>query len=611
VSAVIDRDRTRHELPNWNHYHPTLGAWMATGDPARDAWTHPEHGYTGGPVACDIETPGLNPFTINCVTFAWTRRDGSIQSVLLDPARNLADWGEAQRMLADAAALVFHNSPYDIPGLVHAKLLDIAGISKVLDTLVYARMAYPDTLVRKSLAALADRLLGMGELAGGMALAFKAAGFKTQDEGYAKMDIDRPTYRFGAMADTVVTLRIGAPLMAAVIDQLTVHPFEVKGITTPEGALALAQREQRVNQIMLARSARGLTVNVDYLDTYRDEVQGEMARAELVLTEAGLRPGVGQDLVTYLDERGELPGDWPRTKTGKLSSAKDNVEALVHPLADAHRTTATQGKILGYLEKVAAQARITGRCHPQVGVLGASATGRMAYSSPELQQFPKEARPIIACNGSGLTSIDWSQIEPVVMANMAGDEEFLAPFEAGADLYEPIQRAAGIDRKTAKVVLLATMYGQGETKLAETIHQSRDAAAQIKRQMLSAMPRTARFMGQIAQIAETYGKTCTVSGRILSIPRIKGELAAYKATNYICQGSAYDVLADTIIRIDQAGLSEHIVLGMHDEIVVDTPAAEAVREIMMTPPQDLIRWSGRQPVFRTDLAGMGGAWSYV
>jgi DNA polymerase-1 len=125
------------------------------------------------------------------------------------------------------------------------------------------------------------------------------------------------------------------------------------------------------------------------------------------------------------------------------------------------------------------------------------------------------------------------------------------------------------------------------------------------------MPRTARFMGQIAQIAETYGKTCTVSGRILAIPRIKGELAAYKATNYICQGSAYDVLADTLIRIDRAGLSEHVVLAMHDEIVVDTPAAEAVREVMMTPPEDLVRWSGRAPVFRTDMADMGGAWAYV
>src|SRR5690606_13295138 len=188
---------------------------------------------------------------------------------------------------------------------------------------------------------------------------------------------------------------------------------------------------------------------------------------------------------------------------------------------------------------------------------------------------------------------------------------FLAPFEAGADLYEPIQRAAGIDRKTAKVVLLATMYGQGQTKLARTINQTPEAAAQIKRQMPAAMPESAKLMGKISQIAATYGIVITLSGRILTIPQFDGEYAAYKGVNYTGQGSAYDILAETIIEAERRGLGEHIQLAMHDELVVDTPVAAEIEDIMRTPPQALIRWAERVPVLRTDRADLGHTWLAV
>lgn len=230
-----------------------------------------------------------------------------------------------------------------------------------------------------------------------------------------------------------------------------------------------------------------------------------------------------------------------------------------------------------------------------------------------MQQFSADARAIIAADPdkAGLTSVDWSQIEPVTLANMAGDVEFLTPFEQGADLYEPIQRAAGIDRKTAKVVLLATMYGQGEAKLAGTIGASRDGAQQIKRQMLSAMPRTSAFMGQITQVAEATGLSLTVSGRILPVPVFNGQVAAYKAINHTIQGSAYDVLSDTLIRLDDAGLADAVHLAMHDELVVDTDVDEQVQAVMNTPPVELVRRAGRTPVLRTDLERMGDHWRKV
>lgn len=590
-------------VPSHSNYVPSLGVHMHTGENAFDALLK-YNGYESI-VAADVETPGLyDPFTIKCVTFSWKDPvTGNQHCVLLDPTRDERARAEVFRVMVTSPAIFWHNAPFDVIGMFTNNLCNLDHVDKFHDTILLARMAYPDTLFAKKLENLADKVLGMKELTGGLQLAMKAMGYRKKEDWYEHGDIDLPTYRFGAMADTAVTLQLAPILYEKCVERLLDHPFSAKGLTTRAEAEAVIERERITNVVMMRRNARGLEVNTSYLDEYTEKVDADVHRAELVVMQHGLEPGKGEQLITHLDKIGELPDDWPRTKGGKLSFAKDNLEKLQHPLAAAHREVAETRKVKGYLDAVESRSRVTGRLHAQTGILAASATGRMSYSEPALQQFNAEARPIItATPGDTMTSVDWSQIEPVVLANMAGDREFMAPFEAGADLYEPIQRSAGIERKQAKVVLLASMYGQGDTSLSESLGQSLAAAKQIKRQMFAAMPKTERFIGTITTIAETYGVVPTVGGRVMPIPKFHGQFAAYKGPNYTTQGSAYDTLSDSINRMYYAGVSDYVLLAMHDEIVCDTVAAEAVREIMMTPPEFLTRWCGRVPVFRTDAA---------
>ena len=599
-------------VPDRTWTDPVLGATLHTGDNASSAAVamtalRPRR------VAVDIETPGLDrAFEINCVTAAWMEGD-TIHTVLLDPLRRPADKLAAASLIEHAATLVFHNAPFDIPALHHHGLITTPGINRVVDTLLLARMAWPDNFHpvtgKKNLTALSTRLLGLDDYSEGMARAFKAAGYRTQAEGFERMDIDSPIYRQGAMADTVATLRLEPIIRDACRTMLTEHPFRTHGATTAAQADAIIGTQETVNRVMLRRSARGLAVDTDYLTRYLDRVDQQRQLAMAELSRHGLQGGSGKGaaLVGYLDSIGELPSGWPRTPTGKLSATKDLLANLDHPIAAAQRTLAETDKVTGYLEKVARQAEVTGRCHPQVGVLGASATGRMAYGSPELQQFPADARPIICDDGQGLTSIDWSQIEPVTMGLMAKDTTFLAPFEAGEDLYEPIQRAAGIDRKTAKVVLLATMYGQGVNGLAARLGMSQEQTGQIRRQMMAAMPASAAWMTRVESIASDYGRIPTAGGRILTVD----SGGVFRSVNYCVQGSAYDTLAHTIAEMERRGIGDHLQLAMHDELVVDTPAADEVREIMETPPPFLTAWAGRTPILRTDREDMGHAWQKV
>lgn len=610
VGSLNIHQLPRIDVPDYQAYYPHISAWLATGQPARDAVDQVQAGTV---VAIDTETMGLaDSFTLKCLTAAWETANGTV-SVLLDPTRRDDDRQAVRDLLGRAGTLVLQNAAFDAPPLHQNGLMSLADIAKVHDTVVYARMAYPDPIVNKSLESLATKLVDFPDAEVTMAQLFKANGLTTA-EGFRAFDIDKPIYRLGAMADTVATLRLLPQIQAKAWSRLAEgHPFGEYGVDS-DGAVALMEREQEVNRIMLRRSARGLQVDTEYLQSYEDTHAAELTAATDAITAEGLDPDAGNLgflLVTKLEERGELPADWPRTDSGRLRATKEDLPKLDHPLAAAVRKVSELSKVTGYLTKVSEMVRVTGRVHPQVGILKASATGRMAYSWPELQQFPADARPIIVSDG-GLTSVDWSQIEPVVMANCAQDWSFLEPFEAGGDLYAPIVEAAGVTRKVAKVLLLAAMYGQGRTSMAAALGISTEEAQRLQAGMFSAMPTTRGFIDRLRQIGEDTGLIITADGRVLPIPRVNGQTLAYKAVNYFCQGSAYSVLADTIVRLERAGLGDSIHLALHDELVVDTEAAPAVAEIMRTPPEFLLKWTGgRVPVFKTDANDMGTAWAYV
>ena len=610
------------EVPDYTAYDAHLGAHLHTGRNALEA----VNDYLGSPVpyrhvALDTETAGLGAaaFSLKCVTAAYELADGT-HSVLLDPRRD--DHAAAVRRLTDAAdLLILHNAAFDVPPLVHHGLVSSEGVYKVWDTLVSARMAYPDPLDAKGLEALATRrdLLGMSVNGSSMKDAFSAHGLATLAEGYRVMDIGSPVYRLGAMADTVVTLRLAPVLTEAVARWLTSNPFG--DAMTEARAHELHMREQTTNRVMLATSARGLKVDTGYLADYTAKHEAARDKATKVLTEAGLDAeagNIGAKLVALLESRGELPSDWPRTATGKLKADKKAMEKLAeHPLVVAQQRVASLTKVSGYLAKVAEYATVTGRVHPQVGVLGASATGRMAYREPELQQFPAEARGILVPDnpgeGAGWTSIDWSSIEPVVVANCAGDREFLAGFnDHGADLYAPIVEQAGVTRKVAKVVLLAAMYGQGRALLASNLGVSEEEAAAVQTKVFAAMPATRTFLDKLRAVGESKGVIMTADGRLLPVPSDRqGRRMGYKATNYFTQGSCASILSCAINSIYQAGLADHVQLAMHDELIVSTEAAEAVQRIMETPPEWLEAFCGHKVILRTDSNPLPTRWAYV
>src|SRR5690606_25017638 len=190
--------------------------------------------------------------------------------------------------------------------------------------------------------------------------------------------------------------------------------------------------------------------------------------------------------------------DYPRTKTGKISTAKAHLDEIQHPLAITFREYDKLRRLFTYLEHARLVAEYTdGRVHPQVDIMKAR-TGRMAYGNPELHQFIADARTVFTKDDdhSGLVSIDWASIEPVCVANLAGDHGPIEQFErSGQKFYTIIQEAANVDYKTSKVVLLAALYGQQLRSLSARIGTTLDEAKAIQAKVFGPLPMTRRFCG--------------------------------------------------------------------------------------------------------------------
>ncbi len=245
------------------------------------------------------------------------------------------------------------------------------------------------------------------------------------------------------------------------------------------------------------------------------------------------------------------------------------------------------------------------------GVWGAAeGAGRMTASAG-LHNLPAELRPAVrAPRGRVIVRADLGQVEPRVLAAVSGDAAF-AEAAREDDLYAPVARALGSDRPTAKVAVLAAMYGQ-------TSGPAGAALKDMDRAYATAMAylRAAEDCGRRGIDLRTYG------GRLLRLSSLTAVLAdagsestlahSYGrfARNASVQGAAAELFKAwaATVRARLAGLDARIVLCLHDELLVESAEqdAAAVVEVLESALQSTASWwcsgSGVRLVAETSVA---------
>jgi DNA polymerase family A len=145
----------------------------------------------------------------------------------------------------------------------------------------------------------------------------------------------------------------------------------------------------------------------------------------------------------------------------------------------------------------------SGRFRPEY-VVGGVVSGRWASRGGGALQIPKVLRrAVVADPGWVLVVADAAQLEPRVLAALAGDRAF-AQAAAEGDLYAALAGALGGERDKAKVALLSAMYGGAGGEAGQLL-------AVLRRRF----PRAARYVDDAAAAGEegrlvrsSLGRTC-------------------------------------------------------------------------------------------------------
>lgn len=354
---------------------------------------------------------------------------------------------------------------------------------------------------------------------------------------------------------------------------------------------AVLERE-RTAQRMTARVAhRGLRIDGEHVQRLLAEHTDQRAAAAQQVQALGVdNPGSDQQVATRLLQLG---APLPTTKTGRPSVAKGVIDPFrsadgpVGELARAVLDYRHHDTLLGtFLEPY--QQLVTrgdGRARPTVYTLGAD-TGRMSCVRPNLQQVPREGglrSCITADPGQLLVSADFAGVELRVAAALSGDanlRRLIAEEDAGLGdgVHWAIARlafgpdATKADRYAVKRGVFGRIYGGGIGAIARGVGVSETTASAIVDALDTMLPELAGW-SQMVREAVKGGHTQfpTYAGRIVHLPAA----FPHKAPNYCIQGTARELLIDTLVRLRDTRWGDATLLPVHDELVLAVPEAEA------------------------------------
>ena len=485
-------------------------------------------------------------------------------------------------VMADLSILkIGHNAKFDMQvlaclGVAVAPLDDTMLLSYLLD----------GSSQDHGLPALAERTLGLqaqtlAELTGTgrAALAFAAIP-PDKALAYAAQQTDimvrlRPELRARLLAERSVALyeRIERPLITIVAG------MESAGI--------------KVDRTVLARLGQRFGERLQVLETEIHAVAGRPFNI-----------GSPKQLGEVLFDELKLPSSG-KSKTGGWSTNSDVLE----PLAEQGFEVAQRvldWRALSKLKSTYADALVqeiqgtTGRVHTSFA-LAATNTGRLSSIDPNLQNIPvrtEDGRLIrtafVAEAGNVLLSVDYSQIELRIVAEIAGIAALKQAFIDGTDVHAmtasqvfgvPMAEMTPDIRRKAKAINFGIIYGISGFGLGQQLGVGAREAGEYIKQYLERFPELRDYMEETKAFARTHGYVKTLWGRKCYVAGIaeknpaKRSYAERQAVNARIQGTAADIMKRGMVLVDRAlartGSPARMLLSVHDELVFEVPEAAA------------------------------------
>ncbi len=574
-------------------------AQMAAADPASypavttldalDTWI--ARAWDALVIAVDTETDSLVPSTTTLVGLSLATDIGAACYVpighrdafgqLVDGQLDLADVVErlAPLMAADGILKVGHNIKFDLQ-VMAAHGLPVAPVD--------------DTMLLSYVVDGGSHGHGMDELAelhcGMTPIKFEeVAGKGKAQVTFDQVPIEKATPY--AAEDAEITLRLHRLLKQRLVEARQVALYETI--------------ERPLVPVIAAMEARGIKVDRSILAAMSQDFEGRLGILEgEIQALAGREFNVGspKQLGEILFEEMGLAGG-KKSKTG-WSTASDVLEPLAaqgHEIAEKVLDWRQLSKLKStYTDALQQDIQpTTGRVHTSFS-LALTNTGRLSSSDPNLQNIPvrtEEGRRIrtafVAEDGHLLLSVDYSQIELRLVAEIAGIDALRQAFRDGQDIHAitasqvfgvPMAAMTPDIRSKAKAINFGIIYGISGFGLARQIGTTPGEAKHYIDQYLERLPELKTYMDETKAFVRQHGYVTTRFGRRCYMPGItdknpaRRQFAERQAINAPIQGTAADIIKRAMIRVPKAlaaaGLSARMLLQVHDELVFEVPEGE-------------------------------------
>ena len=287
----------------------------------------------------------------------------------------------------------------------------------------------------------------------------------------------------------------------------------------------------------------------------------------------------------------------------KRSTDADALNALAeeHPIIEKILSWRSVAKLAGtYADALPKQIAADGRIHTTY-MQTSTNTGRLSSRDPNLQNIPVKTelgteirRCFVAPTGRVLISVDYSQIQLRLLADVANIKTFCDTFNAGTDIHEqtarkifniaPATPVTKSQRRAAKTVNFSIIYGISSFGLAAQLGVSRGEAKKIIDAYMAGLPEIQKYIDDTKKFAIDNACVFTPWGRRIELPEIKNprlrQYAIRAAINAPIQGFEADLMRRAMVKIANDIVRPNadkikMILQVHDEIIFECDASAA------------------------------------
>ena len=431
-----------------------------------------------------------------------------------------------------------------------------------------------------------------------------------------------------AAEDALITLKLYNQLKPRLILEKVSNVYE--------------QIDKPLVKVLSSMEQLGIKVNEDYLKELSHKfIKDALALEKKIFKITGREFNIGspKQLGEILFIEMKIPGG-KKTKTGTYSTDSGILEELSlkgHSLAKLALDWREVSKLRStYTDALQEQIdSSTKRVHTSYS-MATTLTGRLSSNDPNLQNIPirtdkgKQIRnAFVAEKNHKLVSLDYSQIELRLAAEISKDSNFISAFINKEDIHSSTAKEifnisdndlTSEHRRKAKAINFGILYGISPYGLAKQLSITNSEAKIYIDNYFTKFPKIKDYMDFQINFAKTNNYVETIFGRRCNIKGINDKnfavrgFAERQSINAPIQGTAADIIKLSMIElykyIENKKLNAKMLLQVHDELIFEiknNEVEESINIIKTIMETNHIQYKSFSVPLTVDY-GLGNTW---